>query len=45
MQNGYELSQRHEVRIFGNVTEKYGTGKWYVEGVGKSVNLLAKKIW
>ena len=44
MQNGYELSNGMKLEFFGNVTpEKYGTGKWYVEGVGKSIKLISEE--
>ena len=32
-----------KLEFFGNVTEKYGTGKWYVEGVGKSIKLISEE--
>ena len=41
MQNGYELSQWNEVRIFWRCI-KYGEGTWYVEGVGDSIKLIAE---
>ena len=44
MQNGYELSNGMKLEFFGNVTpEKYGKGKWYVEGVGKSIKLISEE--
>ena len=44
MQNGFELSNGMKLEFFGNVTPaKYGTGKWYVEGVGKSIKLISEE--
>ena len=41
MNNGYELSNGMKVKFAGIVTpEKYATGEWYVEGVGKSIKFI-----
>ena len=41
MNNGYELSNGMKVKFAGIVTpEKYATGEWYVEGVGKAIKLI-----
>ena len=41
MNNGYDLSNGMKIRFGGIVTpEKYATGEWFVEGVGKSIKLV-----
>lgn len=44
MQNGYELANGMKVEFYGTITPaKYGTGTWYVEGVGDSIKLIAEE--
>ena len=43
MTNGYKLSNGMKVEFRGDVTpEKYASGAWYVEGVGKAIKLIAE---
>jgi hypothetical protein len=43
MTNGYSLSNGMKVEFRGDVTpEKYATGAWYVEGVGKAIRLVSE---
>ncbi len=43
MSNGVSMSNGMKVKFEGNITpEEYGTGYWYVEGVGTAIKLVAE---